>query len=92
MYISRTQGSACARLSHRGRVCYLKKGFTSANSSPSKGRGIAMFQGYRLRLELVWNLKQEENNGGAPILQFKMMENAKKAALVQQERLLSSSH
>lgn len=76
MYISRTQGSACARLSHR--VYYLKKGFTSANSSPSKGRGIAMFQGYSLRLELVWNLKQEENNGGAPILQFKMMENAKR--------------
>lgn len=28
-----------------------------------------------MRLQLLQNLKQEENNNGAPILQFEMMEN-----------------
>jgi len=45
-----------------------------------------------MRLQLLQNLKQEENNGGDPILQFEMMENGVKWALEQQKWLLSSSH
>lgn len=43
----------------------------------------------KTRLQLLQNLKQEENNGGVPILQFEMMENGMKWAHVQQEQLLA---
>lgn len=57
----------------------LKERFHLGRVNPSQNWARNM------RLQLLQNLKQEENNGGEPILQFEIIGNGTRRARVQQE-------